>query len=81
MTRLPQVLVNVRTAPGQESDSPSVKRVIAAAEARLGKEGRVLVRRSGTQSLVRVMVEGEDDAVIRALADEIAQAIQGKSGS
>jgi phosphoglucosamine mutase len=78
---LPQVLVNVPTALGQSSDSPAVGRAIAEAEARLGKEGRVLVRRSGTQPLVRVMVEGEDEAVIRALAEDIAQAIKANSGS
>ncbi len=78
---LPQVLVNVPTAPGQSSDSPAVAKAIAEAEARLGKEGRVLVRRSGTQPLVRVMVEGEDEAVIRALAGDIAQAIKANSGS
>jgi phosphoglucosamine mutase len=78
---LPQVLVNVPTALGQSSDSPAVARAIAEAEARLGKEGRVLVRRSGTQPLVRVMVEGEDEAVIRALAGDIAQAIKANSGS
>jgi phosphoglucosamine mutase len=58
-----------------------VAKAIAEAEARLGKEGRVLVRRSGTQPLVRVMVEGEDEAVIRALAGNIAQAIKANSGS
>ena len=78
---LPQVLVNVPTALGQSSDSPAVAKAIAEAEARLGKEGRVLVRRSGTQPLVRVMVEGEDEAVIRALAGDIAQAIKANSGS
>jgi len=52
--------VNVPTALGQSSDSPAVAKAVAEAEARLGKEGRVLVQRSGTQPLVRVMVEGED---------------------
>ena len=73
--------MNVPTALGQSSDSPAVAKAVAEAEARLGKEGRVLVRRSGTQPLVRVMVEGEDEAVIRALAGDIAQAIKANSGS
>ena len=78
---LPQVLINVPTADRASGDTPEVTKAITEAEARLGKDGRVLVRRSGTQPLVRVMVEGEDEAVIRSLADEIARAIQGSSGS
>jgi phosphoglucosamine mutase len=73
---LPQVLVNVPVQNGQSPEAPTVGRIIADAEARLGKAGRVFVRKSGTQPLVRVMVEGEDEALIRTLADEIAMAIQ-----
>ena len=73
---LPQVLVNVPVQNGQSAEAPTVYRIIADAEARLGKAGRVFVRKSGTQPLVRVMVEGEDEALIRTLAGEIAMAIQ-----
>jgi phosphoglucosamine mutase len=73
---LPQVLLNVSVQNGQSAEAPTVARIIADAEARLGKAGRVFVRKSGTQPLVRVMVEGEDEALIRALADEIAMAIR-----
>jgi phosphoglucosamine mutase len=73
---LPQVLLNVSVQNGQSAEAPAVARIIADAEARLGKAGRVFVRKSGTQPLVRVMVEGEDEALIRALADEIAMAIR-----
>jgi phosphoglucosamine mutase len=73
---LPQVLINVPVQNGQSPEAPTVGRIIADAEARLGKAGRVFVRKSGTQPLVRVMVEGEDEALIRTLADEIAMAIQ-----
>jgi len=73
---LPQVLVNVPVQDGQSAEAPTVCRVIARAEARLGKAGRVFVRKSGTQPLVRVMVEGEDEALIRTLAGEIAKAVR-----
>jgi phosphoglucosamine mutase len=73
---LPQVLLNVPVPEGGAAESPAVGRTIADVEARLGKAGRVLVRRSGTQPLVRVMVEGEDEALIHSLAKTIATAIQ-----
>jgi phosphoglucosamine mutase len=72
---LPQVMVNIPLENGQSAEAPAVRRIIADAEARLGKAGRVLVRRSGTQSLVRVMVEGEDETLIRTLAGEIVEAV------
>ncbi|HEV3076591.1 MAG TPA: phosphoglucosamine mutase, partial [Thermoanaerobaculia bacterium] len=73
---LPQVLLNVPVPEGGAAESPAVGRTIADVEARLGKAGRVLVRRSGTQPLVRVMVEGEDEGLIQSLARTIATAIQ-----
>ncbi len=71
----PQILVNV-AAERAAAGVPAVLEAIARAAARLGTEGRILVRPSGTEPLVRVMVEGRDDTVIRAIADEIAAAVR-----
>jgi phosphoglucosamine mutase len=79
MTRLPQVLRNVRVA---ERDPAIVDRLapeIAAVEARLGEKGRVLVRTSGTEPLVRVMVEAPTEADAAAAADELVHAVEAAS--
>jgi len=76
MTRAPQVLVNVTVARKRPlSELPEVQRMIAAIEADLGAEGRVLVRYSGTEAKVRVMIEGPDEDAIRTRAEEVAQAL------
>jgi phosphoglucosamine mutase len=67
---------NVRVAARVPlAEMPDVQRLIAAAEKRLGANGRLLVRYSGTEMLARVMIEGEDPAEIGALAREIGAAI------
>jgi phosphoglucosamine mutase len=72
MTRLPQVLVNVGGVDRAAAESsPALAAAVAAASARLGDSGRVLVRPSGTEPLVRVMVEAPE----QALADEVAAGI------
>jgi len=72
LTRVPQVLVNATLKSRRPLDQmPKTQSAIRAAEARLGDSGRVLVRWSGTEPKLRVMVEGEDDATIRTLAEEI----------
>ncbi len=74
---LPQVLVNVRVdAQFDFKASEAVRAEVAAAEAELGASGRVLLRPSGTEPLIRVMVEGEDPARVRALADGIAATVR-----
>jgi len=76
MTRTPQVLVN--TAVGKKiplDQLPDVQRVIRAIERELGDDGRVLVRYSGTETKVRVMIEGLDEARIAQHAHEISAAI------
>ena len=76
MTRTPQVLVNTvvaRKIPLEQL--PDVQRVIRAIERELGDDGRVLVRYSGTETKVRVMIEGVDETRIRQHADDIATAI------
>ena len=65
-----------RTIPARHKDQwegdPVIRRAIAKAESRLGSSGRVLVRPSGTESAIRVMVEGPDNALVIQLADELA---------
>jgi phosphoglucosamine mutase len=73
---LPQVLVNVKLAGTADLQSPAVGEAIAAAEADLGGRGRVLLRPSGTEPVVRVMVEGEDHAHVEELAERIAAAVR-----
>ncbi len=76
MTRLPQVLINVRTPRRIELDrAASVREAVARVEARLGARGRVVLRASGTEPVVRVMVEGQDEHEIRSLAGEIAREV------
>ncbi|MDQ7841278.1 MAG: phosphoglucosamine mutase [bacterium] len=79
--RLPQVLVNVRVrARNGLIDAPEVEEAVAAAEARLASRGRILVRPSGTEPLVRVMVEAASHEEARAVAEEVAAVIAGRLG-
>jgi len=81
MHRVPQVMENVRVARRVPlSEMADVQRLIKAAEERLGANGRLLVRYSGTEMLARVMIEGEDPAEIGALAREIGHAIGQRAG-
>jgi phosphoglucosamine mutase len=73
---LPQVLENVRFKKGAPLDDARVKTSIDAGSARLGAHGRVLVRKSGTEPLIRVMAEGEDEKLVRAVVRDIALAIE-----
>jgi phosphoglucosamine mutase len=73
---LPQVLENVRFTGGSPLEDARVKSSIDNAHARLGAAGRVLVRKSGTEPLIRIMVEGEDEKLIRAVVHDIAAAIE-----
>ena len=77
MTKLPQVLRNVRVARRADLEGiPAVRRCLDAVRGALHDRGRVLVRYSGTEPLVRVMVEGEDAAGVARYAEEIAAAIE-----
>jgi phosphoglucosamine mutase len=76
MEALPQVLVGGRVAAKPDLDGiPEVVRVRQDIEQRLGDTGRLLVRYSGTEPLVRVMAEGPDEARVRALAQEMLDAV------
>jgi phosphoglucosamine mutase len=72
---LPQLLKNVRFNGGQPLDTDGVRHVIAAAEAKLSGTGRLVIRKSGTEPLIRVMAEGEDMALVESLVDEICDAV------
>jgi phosphoglucosamine mutase len=77
MRRFPQVLRNVRVRRKEDLAAlPAVQQEIQGAEAALTDCGRVLVRYSGTEPLVRVMIEGPDEERIRSLAENIAAAIR-----
>ncbi len=74
---VPQLLENVRFAKGGKPlEADSVKAAITAAEARLNGSGRVLVRASGTEPLIRVMAEGDDEALVAQLVRDIAGAVK-----
>ncbi|MPY98416.1 MAG: phosphoglucosamine mutase [Actinophytocola sp.] len=73
MRRLPQVLVNVPVADKvAAAESKQVADAVAAVEAELGETGRVLLRPSGTEQLIRVMVEAQDEDVAQSAADRLA---------
>jgi phosphoglucosamine mutase len=77
MTRYPQVLLNFPVAKKRPfAEMPTVQNLIAKVERDLGTDGRVVVRYSGTESKARVMIEGIDEAVIKAQADEIADTLK-----
>jgi phosphoglucosamine mutase len=77
MPRFPQVLLNVRTGGPIDLDgSGRIRSAVQDAEGRLGESGRVLVRASGTEPVVRVMVEGEDKSQVARLAEELASRIE-----
>lgn len=77
MKLLPQILVNVRFSGETDPlESAEVKAVTAEVEKALAGRGRVLLRKSGTEPLIRVMVEGEDEAQVSALAHQIADTVK-----
>jgi phosphoglucosamine mutase len=76
MQTLPQVLINVAVADkATVADAPSVRTAVAEAEAELGDTGRILLRPSGTEQVVRVMVEAADEDTARILAARVAESV------
>jgi phosphoglucosamine mutase len=74
---VPQMLKNVRYAAGADPlGADVVQRVIAEAEARISGAGRILIRKSGTEPLIRVMAECEDEGMLTAVVDEIVAAVE-----
>jgi phosphoglucosamine mutase len=73
--RLPQCLKNVRFSGASPLRLETVRRDIGAAEARLNGSGRILIRESGTEPLIRVMAEGEDETMVSEIVDELCAVI------
>ena len=79
LTIYPQVLKNIRVADKREAQNdPDVQAAVAAVAAKLGDTGRILVRESGTELLVRVMVEAESQEICEACVDDVIQVIRQK---
>ena len=74
--RVPQLLKNVRFAGGKPLEKDAVKAVIAQAEAELEGTGRLVIRPSGTEPVIRVMAEGDDAQQVEALVDRICEAVK-----
>jgi len=73
---LPQVLINVKLAGKLDLEAPGVREAVSRAETELAGRGRVLLRPSGTEPVMRVMVEGEDRANVQKLAEAVAAAVR-----
>jgi len=77
MERLPQVMINVRVARRIDvDDAPAIQAAVREAEAELGDRGRIVLRASGTEPVIRVMVEAEDAAETQALAVRLADIVR-----
>ncbi len=77
MRKFPQVLLNVKVAERFDPQSvPAVQSAVRRIEQRLGAQGRVVLRPSGTEPVIRVMVEGRDESATRAAAEELAEAVR-----
>jgi phosphoglucosamine mutase len=73
---LPQLLKNVRFGGGKPLEQAEVRQAIAEGEARLSGTGRLVIRKSGTEPLIRVMAEGEDEALVQTVVDSICAAVK-----
>lgn len=82
MSKMPQTMINVKL-PARRNvvDLPAVQSEVAAVETILGQRGRVLLRPSGTEPLIRVMVEGEDAIEVQQLARRLADVVAGEVGA
>ena len=74
--RVPQKLTSVRYKQGKPLDHKLVVQVIAESRDRLGKDGRLVIRESGTEPVIRVMAESDDPALVDAVVDQIADTIK-----
>jgi phosphoglucosamine mutase len=75
-TPVPQLSRSVRFGDSDPLEAPKVKRAVQEAESRLGAEGRLVIRKSGTEPVIRVMAEGEDEELVAAVVDEICTIIR-----
>jgi phosphoglucosamine mutase len=77
MTRFPQVLINVSGVAKEKLDSsPAISTAVTKFEAELGDTGRILLRASGTEPLVRVMVEAQSDSIAKEVAEKLAKVVK-----
>ena len=81
VTLYPQKMINVRLRQRGVNDSDEIQRAVKMAEDELGNRGRILLRPSGTEPLVRVMVEGQDESEVSAMAEELAEVVRQQVGS
>ena len=82
MQKYPQVLVNVKTAKKMTSEADAlIQKAVKAVEDKLGDKGRVLLRASGTEPLIRVMVEGEDATEVENYAQQLAEEVKKAIGA
>jgi phosphoglucosamine mutase len=72
---LPQVLKNVRYRTGKPLENAQVRSAIASAEHKLGRGGRLIVRPSGTEPVIRVMGEGDDRMLVESVVDDVVEAL------
>ena len=77
MSKLPQSMVNVKVTNGDFDavSNDNVRSAVSDVESKLGKNGRVLLRHSGTESVLRVMVEGEDPEIVKSLSKELSELV------
>jgi phosphoglucosamine mutase len=81
MVKFPQTMINVRLARKVDiSDNQTINTAVAQAEQELDGRGRVLLRASGTEPLIRVMVEGEDQVLVDRLVADIAKIVEQQVG-
>ncbi|MEO1731939.1 MAG: phosphoglucosamine mutase, partial [Pseudomonadota bacterium] len=73
---VPQLLKNVRYKGGKPLEAESVQAAIADAEAKLGDQGRLVIRPSGTEPVIRVMAEGDDSSLVESVVDSVCEAVR-----
>ena len=78
---LPQILKNVRYRSGKPLDNADVKSAIVAGEKRLNGHGRLLVRSSGTEPVIRVMAEGDDEKLVKTVVGDIVKVLEKASAA
>jgi len=77
LTKMPQIMINVRAAGAREAlNTDAVRQALADAEQALRGRGRVVLRASGTEPLVRVTVEAADEAEVRQMAERLADVVK-----
>ncbi|MGI9323306.1 MAG: phosphoglucosamine mutase, partial [Pseudomonadales bacterium] len=80
MTKYPQHTINIRCHPGAKPTSPTLTKAITAAETKLKGQGRVLLRPSGTEPVIRITVEGEDPTEVQTLSKDLAAVVTKELG-